>query len=654
MTDLADLWLPALSAALLHFLWQGALVGLLAWLALALLHNARPQARYLVACLALALCALLPAWNLVRAVGGAGDPVDPVPQAAIGESALAPLAATAPSGIGLPALSGWSLPTDAATMWIVLLWSIGASLLSLRLAVGAWWLRDLRRQAVPESGAWQACVDRCVPVLGIRRPVEVRVVANGTTPMVAGIWRPMVLLPAAVLARMPADLLEALVVHELAHVSRHDGLVNLAQGAIEALLFYHPVVWWLSHRIRIERELVADEIAARFTGQPRQLAIALSELDRLAARRPAFPHARHAHAAHGGHLMSRIRQLVRPERRPLGAATLLPLLGLAAAGTAFYAHAHLVDSDNTVVHAATGAPMRSLSTPGTPGVAAAALPVPAALADEAPDAKAQGAPDPVAAQVVRTTLRERERGYALIRADREGFRMSGDLDDVDTIRATRRAIDGDFVWFRRDGRAWVVRDADTLARIEAASRRTDAASSEMEALERRMRPHSERMEALGARMEALQQQMDDGGTTRMEAASMRLEALARELESLVEEEVALSMQDARGREDAARPSDREARLAALRTERERVERAIGQESDAMEAVGRRMEAYAAPMEAVGREMEAAGRPMESIGREMEAVGRRIEREAQLADAEIRRILDDAHARGLATPAPSTQ
>ena len=67
----------------------------------------------------------------------------------------------------------------------------------------------------------------------------------------------------------------------------------------------------------------------------------------------------------------------------------------------------------------------------------------------------------------------------------------------------------------------------------------------------------------------------------------------------------------------------------------------------------RMEARAAPMEALGREMEAAGRPMEQIGKEMEAVGKRLERETNATDAEIRRIIDDAYARGLATPAPST-
>ena len=68
---------------------------------------------------------------------------------------------------------------------------------------------------------------------------------------------------------MPPDLLEALLAHELAHVRRHDYLVNLLQFAAEILLFFHPTVWWLSRRIRIERERIADDMAAALIGQPR-------------------------------------------------------------------------------------------------------------------------------------------------------------------------------------------------------------------------------------------------------------------------------------------------------------------------------------------------------------------------------------------------
>lgn len=78
---------------------------------------------------------------------------------------------------------------------------------------------------------------------------------------------------------MPPDLL-ALLAHELAHIRRHDYLVNLLQNVIEALLFFHPAVWWIS-RVRLEREHIADDFAARQLGEPRRLALALSELERL-------------------------------------------------------------------------------------------------------------------------------------------------------------------------------------------------------------------------------------------------------------------------------------------------------------------------------------------------------------------------------------
>jgi bla regulator protein BlaR1 len=91
-------------------------------------------------------------------------------------------------------------------------------------------------------------------------------------------------------------------------------------------LFYHPVVWWLSHRIRAERELIADDIAARQLGEPRRLALALSELERL-----QFSTHHLAQAANGGDLMSRIKQLVRPETQVLSWKAALPVLAMAAA-----------------------------------------------------------------------------------------------------------------------------------------------------------------------------------------------------------------------------------------------------------------------------------------------------------------------------------
>ena len=161
---------------------------------------------------------------------------------------------------------------------------------------------------------------------GITRAVRLRVVDALASPVTAGWWRPVVLVPASLVSGMPPQLLEALLAHELAHVRRFDYLVNLVQSVIETILFYHPVVWWLSHRIRAERELIADDIAARQLGEPRRLALALSELERL-----QFSTHHLAQAANGGDLMSRIKQLVRPETQVLSWKAALPVLAMAAA-----------------------------------------------------------------------------------------------------------------------------------------------------------------------------------------------------------------------------------------------------------------------------------------------------------------------------------
>ncbi len=621
MTELV----PALAMALLHFLWQGAAIGALAWLSLSLLRQARPQARYAVACAALSLCVLLPAWSVAHALAGmARDAMPP--------TALALDAATMPPVWLRDA--GQSPALSPALPWIVALWACGACLLLLRMACGLAWLHRLRAGSHAD-GRWQACVDHLAVRLRVGRRVALRVVDAGDSPVCAGWWRPVVLLPAAIAARLPAELLEALLAHELAHVRRHDYLVNLLQGAVEALLFYHPVVWWLSHRIRIERELVADDLAAAALGEPRRLAVALAELDRFDAS-PAPVHSPlFAHAARGGHLMSRIQQLVRPDRRAASGALVLPLIALAAAGVVFHAHARLADASSMVVEqqVAAAATPRPSPVPAADVVRAAAQPSPSASARAA---------------IVR---RGDDDGYALVRKGSDGFAISGTLDDADAVRAARDAIDADFLWFRRDGKAWVLRDADTVSRAQAAWRDVNALDGKMRALDARMRPHSERMETLGRRMDALSAEV---GVESPEVgeASRRIEALSRQIQAAAQQQAALSVQQMQPGLDDARQRQLENEMREQQAKLESLERQMEAQSAAIEAASERMRARHEPMEALGREMEAAGKPMEAIGKEMEVLGGQIERRAAIAEVEIRRIIDDAYGRGLATPAPA--
>ena len=96
--------------------------------------------------------------------------------------------------------------------------------------------------------------------LGITWRVNVGICDRLAMPVLIGIVRPIILLPPAALDGWTVEQLEMVMLHELAHVQRWDNLVNLLQRFVESLLFFHPVVWWLSGWVRLERELCCDRL----------------------------------------------------------------------------------------------------------------------------------------------------------------------------------------------------------------------------------------------------------------------------------------------------------------------------------------------------------------------------------------------------------
>jgi len=299
--DLLQVWVPALGWALLNFIWQGLLVGAGAALLLTLLRAYGPRSRYAVCGAALLLCLLLPVLQLSTSL----QPVQPSPP----DSAM-----QAPD---------WLLTLQSLLPELVLAWCLGVALMGLRLGLGLAWVARLRRARHAQHPQWQARTDALAQRMGLRGRVALQVVDPLSSPLTVGWWRPVVLLPAALISGMPAPLLEALLAHELAHVRRLDYLVNLLQSGIEALLFFHPVVWWLSSRMRREREQVADELAARALGEPRRLALALHELSLM------NPHPQNLTlSARGGDLLQRIQTLLAPRRHSSAWKLALPALAL--------------------------------------------------------------------------------------------------------------------------------------------------------------------------------------------------------------------------------------------------------------------------------------------------------------------------------------
>ena len=310
-------WLDLIGWALLDFVWQGTLLGAACALLLRILHRAAAAVRYALACGALLLCLLLPLLNMLFAWQSLDS----------GAKYLTLAARVGRIFPQTPNWQQWFITLQPHLPALVLLWLMCVALLALRMAVALSWLGgyagDKRSSAAPQ---WQQRFDALAAKLGISRRVVLRVVRDLESPVTLGSLRPLVLVPLALLSGMPAPLLEALLAHELAHIRRHDFLVNLLQSVIETLLFYHPVVWWLSKRIRIEREHIADDLAASVIGDPRRLALALSELAQIQSASSAL-----VLAANGGMLLPRIKRLLRPDAKPLNWQASMAVAGIALA-----------------------------------------------------------------------------------------------------------------------------------------------------------------------------------------------------------------------------------------------------------------------------------------------------------------------------------
>jgi uncharacterized protein (TIGR03435 family) len=297
-------WVERLGWTLVHFLWQGILIAILYAAARGTLR--RPQSRYIIASVALAVLTAAPLVTfrvLTPPASAASNPY-------IGQLPVSS-AAAAPAGDSVGVVRS-QVRRDAIMPWIVLVWFAGALVFWIRLTGGWVIAAQMRRTLIrPAPSEWQRTLDGIKTRIGISRPVKLLVSALVQVPTVVGWLRPLVLMPVGALAGLPAEHVEMLLAHELAHIRRHDYLVNILQSVAEALLFYHPAVWWISGHIRAERELCCDDMAVSAGGDAFAYACALSN---LASRRPVLMDA--ALAADGGSLPERIGRLLnQPVRR---------------------------------------------------------------------------------------------------------------------------------------------------------------------------------------------------------------------------------------------------------------------------------------------------------------------------------------------------
>ena len=306
-------WNAAFSATLLHFLWQGALLGIIACAASRWLQSsAAKYALYLVTLLGMPACALLTFLALTGQTSESPT-VTPVP-AFVSRGDARPEAAADEGNASLGANAVQTQPGFVWRQWspwMCRAYILGVTVFLLRLTVASIGVHRIRRQAeLLNSADWIERIELECSRLGLAVVPLVALCQRTRVPTVVGFLRPMVLLPAELVAGMEPGQISAILRHEFVHIRRHDLAMNLLQRGIESLLFFHPAVWVVSRRLSLLREdCCDDEVVA--SGVDR---VAYADVLLQIAESCAGKHSNALGLAAAGHksseLESRIRRLL--------------------------------------------------------------------------------------------------------------------------------------------------------------------------------------------------------------------------------------------------------------------------------------------------------------------------------------------------------
>ncbi len=350
---------PLVTAAgwtLLHFLWQAMLIAAGVGVLLALLRSATAQVRYLVACAGLVLMTAAPVGTACWLVANMNAPTTNPPaqvDASANSGQLAvptrddtrnkddhdpfqtsgiPMAASTSetdASAGDQAVDAAIFSMDSLRMWqgrfgsalaiiqpwlfvFVVAWGVGVVCLAVRLLAGLGRVWRWRSEAAPvEAVELSLVVDRLARQLNLHRGVRLLHSTRLMVPAVIGLVRPAILLPFGMATGLTTAELESILAHELAHIRRHDWIANVLQTVVETLLFYHPAVWWLSGRIRDERENCCDDLAISVCGDRVALARALARMEQFRGGEKRL-----SIAASGGSLVRRIRRIAGAQSAP--------------------------------------------------------------------------------------------------------------------------------------------------------------------------------------------------------------------------------------------------------------------------------------------------------------------------------------------------
>jgi beta-lactamase regulating signal transducer with metallopeptidase domain len=280
--------IEATSWALIHSLWQAAAIAFLLWSIMAILHKATSSKRYYFSVLALLLVLLSFAFTFLQYFE---------PSKAEAQAAGMPMSDLI---LALPQIFlAQNLPVnfqsnlfsyfESNIHWVFSIWFVGIAIFSLRFMGGFFYTQRLKRHAtfqLPEQIEDKA--HQLAEKINLKKRIRISGSNLVNVPLVVGHFRAAILLPVSIVSSMPLNQIEVILIHELAHIKRHDNLINLIQRLVEILFFFHPAVWWISSMIRSERESACDEVALSVYPDKLNYAKTLANLEEFKQKIPVY------------------------------------------------------------------------------------------------------------------------------------------------------------------------------------------------------------------------------------------------------------------------------------------------------------------------------------------------------------------------------
>ena len=313
MHFLAMVFIDKIGLVLFHFAWQATVIALLSGMLLVVLKNTGSKVRYAVCCLSMFLMVALPVIfafsNLIKDPDSFNvsalkqlPPIDTKEEFYNGKL-IGIIYRTGETQIS--SYEELMFYVNRYTPFISIIWMFGVLLIIVYRIYGYSKIRSLIRQAhLLVETSWETKIKEMMQKIGIKKKITFLQSRGIDSPAVIGFLKPILLIPVSFFMGVESICMEAILLHELAHIKRYDYLVNIIQLIVETLGFFHPAVWWISRQIRRERENCCDDFAVEILGDKLIFAKALVQLEEMRQ------HTVLVTAANGSNLSNRISRLL--------------------------------------------------------------------------------------------------------------------------------------------------------------------------------------------------------------------------------------------------------------------------------------------------------------------------------------------------------